>query len=308
MKVEEIIHPGDIKALNTLKSIPGLPLLMEKVFQYGYDEISWSENITTNLRLSETQMPEIYNRLPPICERFGIPIPELYLQMSPIANAWTSGHSKPYIVVTLGLIKRIKGEELDAVLAHECGHIVCEHVLYQTLANAIFSVGASFTDSIVGILGNVTIKPLKQALIAWSRASELSADRIACLITPAATLAKALARISMIPRYIVDGMDIDTWAQQGKDFEALKDGSAWNKVVRWISNADVDHPFMPVRAYEALQWESSETYQMIKQNPSCLNLGMNKTPQVKETINPNRTFLSIDAPLGNVLSKLGIHK
>ena len=88
MIIEELIHPLDAKALKALKNVPGLPKLMEKIFEYGYDELAWSDNVTTNLRLSETQMPEIYNRLPPICERLGIPVPELYLQMSPIPNAF----------------------------------------------------------------------------------------------------------------------------------------------------------------------------------------------------------------------------
>lgn len=116
MSIEELIHPDDTKALKVLMNIPALPQVMEKVFEYGYDEISWTENLTTNLRLSETQMPEIYNRLPPICERLGIPVPELYLQMSNIANSWTSGRKKVYIVLTLGLIRRVKGDALDAVL------------------------------------------------------------------------------------------------------------------------------------------------------------------------------------------------
>lgn len=267
MKLEDLIHPEDAKTLKALKNIPALPTIMEKVFQYGYDEISWSENVTSNLRLSESQMPEIYNRLPPICERLGIPVPELYLQMTPIPNAWTSGHSKPYIVLTLGLIKRVKDEELDAVLAHECGHIVCQHVLYKTLANAIFSLGDSMADSLLGTIGSAALKPVRQALITWSRASELSADRIACLIVPPETLGKALARISMIPKYIVDNMDINAWAIQGKDFEELKDGTAWNKIVRWMANSDADHPYHPVRVYEALMWIETNAYHDFIQNP-----------------------------------------
>ena len=161
MNIEELIHPADAKALKALKNVPGLPKLMEKIFEYGYDELAWSDNVTTNLRLSETQMPEIYNRLPPICERLGIPVPELYLQMSPIPNAWTSGHKKVYIVLTLGLIRRVKGDELDAVLAHECGHILCQHVLYQTLANAIFTFGDTMADTFVGMIGNVANETYK---------------------------------------------------------------------------------------------------------------------------------------------------
>lgn len=256
MSIEELIHPDDAAALKALKNIPALPKVMEKIFQYGYDEISWSENVTTNLRLSEHQMPEIYNRLPPICERLGIPVPELYLQFSPIANAWTSGHNKVFIVLTLGLIKRMTEEQLDAILAHECGHILCQHVLYQTLANAVFTLSDSLLDSMVGLVGNVAMKPLKQALLTWSRASELSADRVACVMTSAETLTRALARLSM-PKYIVNTMDIDAWRQQGKDYEALKTGTVWNKVVRWMANSEIDHPYCPVRAYEAFEWEKT---------------------------------------------------
>lgn len=266
MNINELIHPEDAKALKALKSIPTLPKVMEKVFEYGYDEIAWSENVTTNLRLSETQMPEIYNRLPPICERLGIPVPELYLQMSPIANAWTSGHKKVYIVLSLGLIKRVKGEELDAVLAHECGHILCQHVLYQTLANAIFTFGDTIADSFVGMIGNFAMKPIRQALMLWSRASELTADRVACLFVPAATLAKTLAIISMIPKYIVDGMDFNAWGEQGRDYEALKNGTTWNKIVHWMADYDADHPYSPVRVFEAMNWEQAETCQFLRNN------------------------------------------
>lgn len=285
MNIKELIHPEDAKALKALKSIPALPKIMEKIFEYGYDELSWSENVTTNLRLSETQMPEVYNRLPPICERLGIPVPELYLQMSPFANSWTSGHKKVYIVVTLGLIRRLKGEELDAVLAHECGHILCQHVLYQTLANAIFTFGDSMADSFVGTIGNAAMKPIRQALLVWSRASELSADRVACIFTPALTLSRALARLEMIPKPIVEMMDFEAWSKQGKDYEALKNGTAWNKIVHWLSDSDADHPYTPVRVYEAMKWEKTDTCVWLRSNPFKLEFGEETTEakKVEET-------------------------
>lgn len=285
MNIKELIHPEDAKALKALKSIPALPKIMEKIFEYGYDELSWSENVTTNLRLSETQMPEVYNRLSPICERLGIPVPELYLQMSPFANSWTSGHKKVYIVVTLGLIRRLKGEELDAVLAHECGHILCQHVLYQTLANAIFTFGDTMADSFVGTIGNAAMKPIRQALLVWSRASELSADRVACIFTPALTLSRALARLEMIPKSIVETMDFDAWSRQGKDYEALKNGTAWNKIVHWLSDSDADHPYTPVRVYEAMKWEKTDTCVWLRSNPFKLEFGEDTTEakKVEET-------------------------
>lgn len=280
MTIENLIHPEDAKALKALKNIPALPKIMEKVFEYGYDEISWSENVTTNLRLSDRQMPEVYSLLTNICKRFCIPVPELYLQMTPIANAWTSGHNKPYIVITHGLLRRLTTEELEAVIAHECGHIICQHVLYQTLANAIFAFGDSFADTLVGTIGTAAMKPVRQALIAWSRASELSADRFACIATSAMALSKALARISLLPRYIVDNMDFDAWAEQGKDYEALKTGTAWNKIIHWMANSDADHPYCPVRAYEALEWEKTDLYKQMKSSPIIAK------PASVETVQP----------------------
>lgn len=326
MTPNDFIHPDDALALKTLKSIPALKTVMEKIFQYGYDEIEWAENVTTNIRLSEQQMPEIYNRLPPICEKLGIPMPELYLQMSNVVNAWTSGNDRVYIVITLGLIKKCKGEELDAVLAHECGHIVCRHVLYKTLANAIFSMGDTFLESIVSTVTSVVLKPIRQALITWSRAAELSADRVACVITSAETLSRALARIDLIPKYIVDQMDIHAWAEQGKDYEALKSGTAWNKVVRWMANSDADHPFSPVRAYHAFQWEKTDICQVMKNSHTSLNLStatqtltsytddvtdkvaaMTKDLSV-EVVRNKVSQLTKEANVGSVLSKFGIKK
>lgn len=303
MNLKELIHPEDARTLKALKNIPALPKIMEKVFQYGYDEISWSENVTTNLRLSEKQMPEVYKLLPPICRHFGMPIPELYLQMTQIPNAWTSGKSRPYIVITLGLIKRLTEEELEAVIAHECGHIICHHVLYQTLANAIFSFGDSIADSFLGDIGNATMKPIRQALISWSRASELSADRFACIISKPEILAQALARIDGMPRYIVNGMNIYAWALQGKDYEALKNGTMWNKIVHWMANSDVDHPYSPVRVYEAIQWGATNLCTQLKSKPFRIEY---EEPAVVVTPKPSEPKLSENmANMGRELADKG---
>ncbi len=305
MNIEELIHPEDAQSLKVLMNIPALPKVMEKVFEYGYDEISWTENITTNLRLSESQMPEIYNHLPPICARLGIPVPELYLEMTQVVNAWTSGYKKPYIVLTLGLIRKVKGDELDAVLAHECGHILCQHVLYQTLANAVFTLGDSVADTLVGFVGNAVMKPLKQALVSWSRASELSADRVACIISPSSALSYALARIDMIPKYIVDSMDLEVWAKQGEDFENMKKGSTWNKVVHWMSNSDTYHPFSPVRVYEAMKWEKTSICQDFRAKTGCLNFESKKLelPSASDMLFDKVNNLTKEVSLSSLKSK-----
>ena len=261
MDITDIIHTEDTETLNILKATPGMSHLMEQSLRRDYDERLWLETITTNLRLSEHQMPEIYNHLPPICKRLGIPIPELYLQLSPIVKASAYVYdNKPYIVLTLGLIRRIKNEELDAVLAHECGHIICEHIVFKTLAHTLFY----YPDLVSGTSNTAEIDQIKQAMITWSLASEFSADRIACLVVPASTLGKALARISLIPRDIIDKLDIKEWAQQGKAIDLHKSKLGTIKPTDENPYKYAYYTNMPLRVSEALIWEKTITYSRLK--------------------------------------------
>lgn len=265
MRASDFIHPDDAASLERLRNIPALPSVMKKVFELGYDQIMWSENVTTNLRLGPSQVPEVYNLLPPICKQLGIPVPELYLNMNPLPNSWTSGQDRIYIVITLGLVRRCSDEEIKAALAHECGHIICNHVLYNTLAEAIYSFGDTLMESLIGQAINIVImKGIRQALNAWQRASELSADRVACMVTSAGTLVRTLAKIERIPCFILQNLNFDAWAAQGEDYELLKNGSAWSKIVRYMANSDMDHPYTPVRVYEAMKWEKSKACVMLK--------------------------------------------
>ena len=279
MNISTFIHPDDAATLQALKSIPVFPTIVEKILQYGWEDLMWSENITTNIRLSEEQMPDIYKHLPSICQRLGIKTPELYLNLSPIPNAWTSGNTRVYIVITVGLIRRLNEEQLKAVLAHECGHIMCQHVLYSMIADAIFNFGDVLMDSLLGQIGNLAMKPVKAALYNWQRASELSADRVATFVTSAEAIITSLAILEGIPRNMTKDFNYDAWAKQGAAYENLKNGSSWNKIVRMLSNSGLDHPYGPVRAYEAKQWEQSATCKALNGNrlsiesSTCPNCG-----------------------------------
>lgn len=173
----DFIHPEDAAALRQLESIPGFPALVKKILSLGFEELQYGLNMATAIRLSPTQLPNLYNHLPPICKKLGIQEPEFYLQMNPMPNAFTFGDTRIFITITSGLVEMMEGEELDAVIAHECGHIVCHHVLYHSIAQIIFSGAAS-----LGILGHLAM-PTQLALLYWSRKSELSCDRCGSVIT-----------------------------------------------------------------------------------------------------------------------------
>ena len=167
-------HPSDKAALDALKAIPGFSALM-KAFMSSWNEKQFRiMNMSSNLRLSEKQMPKYYQMLPPICEKLGIEIPELYLKLDVHPNAYTSGDTKPFIVLTSGLLETLPDELIPTVLAHECGHIACHHVLYSTMGKILLGGASSF-------LGGLVTLPVQMAFAYWMRCSEFSADRAAVI-------------------------------------------------------------------------------------------------------------------------------
>lgn len=260
MKPSEFIHPEDAAALRQIESIPGFPALVKKFLSLGLEQLQYGINMATNIRLSETQLPQIYKHLPPICQKLGIKEPEFYLQMDPNPNAWTFGDSKIYVVVTSGLVDMMSDEELDAVLAHECGHILCRHVLYHSVATYIL-------DGVdrLGLLGNLTI-PIQYAMLYWMRKSELSCDRAAAIVTSPETVSGVMARLSGGPRRITENINLREWAYQGEQYESIRTDGLWNKTLQIYAISRMDHPFSAVRVREILKWGSSDQYRNIKYN------------------------------------------
>lgn len=206
--ISQFIHPDDAKAMHHLENIPGFSRLVKKIMELGFEQLQYGVNMATAIRLSPKQLPQIYNHLPPICNKLGIEEPEFYLQMNPIPNAWTFGDTKIYVTITSGLIELLSDEEFDAVLAHECGHIMCHHVLYHSIAQYILN-----GVDLLGILGSLTI-PLQYAILYWQRKSELSCDRCASIITSPDIVASSMARLSGGPISITKDLNLEEWAKQ----------------------------------------------------------------------------------------------
>ena len=65
-------HDLDRQAADALNQFPKFVKLLES-YSANYDEKAAKiDLLSTAIRLSENQMPEIYGLLPPICEQLGI--------------------------------------------------------------------------------------------------------------------------------------------------------------------------------------------------------------------------------------------
>lgn len=268
----DFIHPEDAAALRTLEGIPGFPALVKKFLQIGLEQMQYGVNMASAIRLSPTQLPHLYNHLPPICQRLGIAEPEFYLQMDPMPNAWTFGDTKIYITMTSGLVELLNDEELDAVIAHECGHILCRHVLYHSLAEYVLRG----VDSL-GLLGKLAI-PFQLALYYWYRKSELSCDRAGAIVTSPEVVASAMARLSGGPKSITSQVNMKEWMHQADLYDGIYNGGAWNKTLQIYVTMSLSHPFSAVRVREIMKWGDTDQYRRIKNHliaapasvcPSC---------------------------------------
>ncbi|MFP5308065.1 MAG: M48 family metallopeptidase [Actinomycetes bacterium] len=79
---------------------------------------------------------DVQRLLEGVCLAAGIPVPRLYVVDDPAPNAFATGRNpeNAAVAVTTGLVERMDRRELEAVLAHEVGHIVNRDLLTVTVA------------------------------------------------------------------------------------------------------------------------------------------------------------------------------
>ena len=268
MQYTEFIHPEDAAALKALKAIPLLSKVLKKAMDIGAEQLQTGMNMATKIRLSPTQLPHLYNILPPICEQLEIREPEYFLEMSPLPNAYAFGDTQTAITITSALVEMMSEEELRAVVAHECGHIACHHMLYHTLAQMIANASGAFEA-----LAALAI-PVQVALFYWQRKSELSCARAAAYIPGPDATASMLARLAGGPKSITSQLNMEELARQADQYDALCKDGMWNKALQTFAVCDKDHPFVAVRMREMLNWTATQDFRhLLESHHVCPNCG-----------------------------------
>ena len=138
LRIDDIVHPSDRSTRQRLEAIPVLQPAVKAYLKFTSERVDRFQLVTQGLRLGPQQFPDVYGLLPPICAAFGIAEPELFMAAGE-DNASTSGTTSVTIAVSGDLLESLKEEELRAVIAHECGHILANHVLYHSMADALAS-------------------------------------------------------------------------------------------------------------------------------------------------------------------------
>ena len=176
--------------------------------------------------VNESEAPRLHAIVEKMAAQAQIPKPKIAIVQSPQPNAFATGRSKDHAVVatTTGLLNTMSDDELEAVLAHEIGHVVHRDMLLSTVAASIataisyigniimwgFMLGGSSgndrknNSSNMAALGAAIVAPLAAMFIqmAISRNREYYADEASAVLTKRpSSLINALTKIdSMIRR------------------------------------------------------------------------------------------------------------
>lgn len=255
------VHDSDRAALKALKAIPGFHQFVKAFMKIWSERQFRIANMSSCVRVNEKQLSKYYDMLPPICEKLGIDIPELYLQLDVNANSYTAGDTKPFIVMTSGLFETLPEELIPTVLAHECGHIACHHTLYTTMGNILLGGTTSALRSFVPYGGLATM-PLEIAFFYWMRCSELSADRAAILCDESAEkMSEVCMRLAGYDKDICAIASKDEFMVQAEEYREMVKSSKWDKTLEFLALSTLSHPLMTVRALECEEWAMSKHFQ-----------------------------------------------
>jgi Zn-dependent protease with chaperone function len=251
-------HPADRGALVALRRLRGFDALLKAMSGLVNERAVRLELLGSAIRVDERQFPAMYRQLAEAAATLDASeVPELFVTADPTLNAVTIGMEKPLIVVNSALVDLLGEDEMAFVLAHELGHALSGHAVYQTLLLRLLQLTGVLNALPLGALG---LRLIVAALREWSRKSELSADRAGLLATQDPAIAFRTHMMLAGGGHLED-LDTTSFFDQGREYDEA--GDLRDSVIKMLLIENRTHPFAVVRAAELRRWVDSGEYTSI---------------------------------------------
>ena len=260
LKADRFRHPLDLQATNTLKQLPGIDIAIRTVLGSVAEQFFYLNNIASSVLVSEKQLPHIHQLLIEACKILDLEPPELYVQQNPTPNAYTFAMrgEKPFVVLHTSLIEMLTPEEIQAVIAHELGHLKCEHGVYLTMANVLV-----LAANLLPTWGTVLAQSLQDRMLQWVRCAEFSCDRAALLASQDPKIVMSvLMKLAGGSPTLAPLLNLDAFIEQAKSYDYAGTDSM-GEMLQAAQTAQLSHPVPVIRAREIARWASSSEYQAI---------------------------------------------
>ena len=250
-------HPADRAATAALGSIPMLDYVVRKLIEFGYERALRQTYLGASVRLGTDQLPLIWTRYQHVLSVLDMPEEyDLYLTAEPVANAMAIGAGKPILVLNSATVELLDSEQLEAVIAHEVGHILSDHVLYRTALQILLRLGSQRLPMVAGM----PLLAVQHALLEWSRATELTCDRAAAIVTrDPRVVCKMLMTMSGGAK--ADDLNLDAFMRQAMEY--TESGEGLDRLQRLLTDLRQTHSLPVKRVHELLAWVRDGEYDRI---------------------------------------------
>jgi heat shock protein HtpX len=169
-------------------------------------------------RSGHAELDWLYQTVEQLTRKAGLPMPEVGIYESPEVNAFATGPSKrsSLVAVSSGLMRSMRREEVEGVLAHEVSHIQNGDMVTMTLIQGVVNAFSIFFSRVIAniirqlvderistlvffvatIVFDIVFSLLGFMVVAWfSRAREFRADAGAAALSSRNNMIAALQRL-----------------------------------------------------------------------------------------------------------------
>jgi heat shock protein HtpX len=169
-------------------------------------------------RTGHAELDWLYSTVEQLTRKAGLPMPEVGIYDSPEVNAFATGPSKrsSLVAVSSGLMRSMRHEEIEGVLAHEVSHIQNGDMVTMTMIQGVVNAFSIFFSRVIAniirqlvdermsnlvffvstILFDIVFSFLGMIVVAWfSRAREFRADAGAATLSSRGNMIAALQRL-----------------------------------------------------------------------------------------------------------------
>ena len=260
IRSDQFRHPFDLEATQALRQVPGFDLIIRNLLGSVAERFFYLDNISSSIAVGETQLPHLHRLLTEACQVLDLDVPQLYVRQNPQPNAYTFAirGQQPFIMLHTSLVDLLSPEEIQAVIAHELGHLKCEHGVYLTLANLILLASGELLP-----LGAALAQSLQAQLMQWVRCAEFTCDRAALLVAQDhRTVASVLMKLTGGSATLASQLNLEAFLDQARSYDSVSTDEL-GTLLKEAQVSQLTHPLPVLRAREIERWSASQDYQKL---------------------------------------------
>ncbi len=260
LKADEFRHPLDLEATKAIKQIPGIDIMVRNLLGPLAEQFFYVENIASSVLVGKHQLPQYHQLLHEACAILDLEPPQLYIRQHPVPNAYTFAMrgKQPFVVLHTSLIDLLTPEEIQAVIAHELGHLKCDHSVYLTPINLLILAASQ-----IPTWGEVLAQSIQTQLLQWVRCAEFTCDRAALLATQNPKVVMSLLmKLAGGSPILAPQLNLEAFIDQARAYDDISKTELGEMLVT-ARTAQLSHPVPVLRAKEIDLWATSQEYQSL---------------------------------------------